>query len=470
MLTRTLDDGSGDVSFSHTFQTTGSHRVTARIESDDAFDENDVFRRSVSVVDRPRVLYVSRGDYPLLDYLRTVYDVRTASSVPADLSPYYAVVTQNLPASALGHTEALQRFVIDGGGLVVAGGDRAFENGGYGRHAFGSLLPVSTGESGGSSANVVLAIDVSGSARSGLGTQKAIALDVLSQLGDGNRVGVVAFNDQAYRVADLRTLGNARADTRDLIQRLTSGGGTDIAAGLRGAGDMLGEKRGSVILVSDGFSNRGAATNAAATLGDAGTRVISVGVGQTTDEQTLRRIADASGGTYYHADETNRLSLQFGDSAHRYQGSGLTVVDPDAFATAGVTLRSNPGRSNAVSVKPGADYLVATGDGTPAVASWNYGLGRVLTVTTYGADGGLDGLLSRPDSLLVTKSVNYVIGDPERKRSGVTDVPDTRVGEPTTVTYRGSSRPSVDGLTFRAAGDGVYRAEVTPTRPATPRC
>jgi hypothetical protein len=114
-------------------------------------------------------------------------------------------------------------------------------------------------------------------------------------------------------------------------------------------------------------------------------------------------------------------------------------------------------------MRPGANFLVAAPDGTPAVASWRYGLGRVATITTYGPNGGLDGLLQQPDSLLVTKSVNYAIGDPERKASGVTDVADTRVGEPTTVVYRGDMPPSDADLRFAAVDEGVYRAQATPT-------
>jgi hypothetical protein len=88
----------------------------------------------------------------------------------------------------------------------------------------------------------------------------------------------------------------------------------------------------------------------------------------------------------------------------------------------------------------------------------------VLTITTYDTSDTLGGLLRRPDSLLVTKATNYVIGDPERRASDVTEVSDTRVGESTTVTYRGSNRPSVDGVEFRQAGANTYRATVTPTR------
>ncbi|KTG08269.1 hypothetical protein AUR66_04100 [Haloferax profundi] len=88
----------------------------------------------------------------------------------------------------------------------------------------------------------------------------------------------------------------------------------------------------------------------------------------------------------------------------------------------------------------------------------------MATITSYGGDGSLDGLLSRPDSLLLTKSTNYVIGDPERKAGGVTDVSDTRVGSPVTVVYRGEARPeATENLSFSAVGPGVYEATIVPT-------
>jgi hypothetical protein len=77
--------------------------------------------------------------------------------------------------------------------------------------------------------------------------------------------------------------------------------------------------------------------------------------------------------------------------------------------------------------------------------------------TAYWADGSLDGLLEAPDSLLLTRSTNYAIGDPERGRTGVVEATDTRVGEPTTVTYRGESRPDATDPTFQQVGAGRYR-------------
>jgi hypothetical protein len=63
---------------------------------------------------------------------------------------------------------------------------------------------------------------------------------------------------------------------------------------------------------------------------------------------------------------------------------------------------------------------------------------------------------------VLTKTVNYAIGDPERKRQGVTDVADTRLGESTTVTYRGQNRPTAEAVEFRQISTNVYQATITP--------
>ncbi|WP_251331046.1 VWA domain-containing protein [Haloplanus pelagicus] len=463
VATERIDEGTGSVPVTHTFEETGSHRITAEIDGQDVFAINDVARKTVRVVEQPRVLYVSRGNYSLQGYLDQLYDVETAESVPESLDPYYAVVVQNVAAGDLGNVDELQRFVIDGGGLLMTGGPQSFENGGYANSSVGSMLPVTFGPSAPGSARIVMLIDVSGSAGSGMRIQKAIALDALSQLDDDNVVGVVGFNHQAYSIAQPAPLSENRGTVEDRIRRLQAGGATNIANGLRGAEEMLGGERGTVILVSDGGDTASRSAVVAGTLSGQGIRVIAVGAGRNVNEGVLRRIAEESGGNYFRADETDRLRLLFGGGTRQFQGEGLTVVDSGHFITSGVTLESNPGNRNDVSMRPGADFLVAGPDGTPAVASWRYGLGRVATITTYGPNGGLDGLLTRPDSLLVTKSVNYAIGDPERKASGVTDIADTRVGEPTTVIYRGEAPPSGTDLAFSAVDEGVYRAQVTPT-------
>jgi len=452
----------GTIEVTHTFEETGNHRVTARIDGGDVYGINDVYRKSVTVVERPDVLYVSRGRYPFENYLDRVYNVTRRESVPENLDPYYAVVIQDVAAGDLGNVDSLQRFAIDGNGVVVVGGNNAYENGDYGNSSIASMLPVRMGESSGGSTDIVLAIDVSGSAQQGLTVQKALALDVLNQLGDENNVGIVAFNFQAFEISAIRSLAEYRALLEDRIRRLQSGGATEIEVGLRGAGELMGERRGTIILLSDGGDAPAQPKVVARQLGRDGIRVISVGVGQRIRKETLQGVADASGGTYFRADETNRLRLFFGGQSRQYAGTGLSIVDSNHFATAGVELTADPGQANTVSVKDGADFLVAAGDGTPALATWRFGLGRVASLTAHDGEGTLDGLLTRPDSLLLTKTVNWAIGDPERKVTETADAPDTRIGEPTTITYRGSERPSVRGLDFRRRGESVYTATVLP--------
>jgi hypothetical protein len=243
--------GAGAFEFTYAFSDVGSHELEVRLDTDDRFAGNDVYRKSVRVVPKPKVLYVARGEYPLGDLLEGLYDLERAESVPADLSPYRTVVIQDVPAPALGNVSALQRAVIDGTGMVVVGGPNAYENGGYQNSSLAAALPVSFGEGGGRTARIVLLVDVSSSAESGMRVQKAIALDVLEQLGDGNEVGIVGFNTQAYRVQDIVDLEGNRGRLRERIRRLTSRGGTDLGIGLRGAAEMLGGP-GTVIVISDG--------------------------------------------------------------------------------------------------------------------------------------------------------------------------------------------------------------------------
>ncbi|WP_132057574.1 VWA domain-containing protein [Halorussus amylolyticus] len=456
------DDGAFTVS--HNFSSVGSHRVTARLSGDDAFAVNDVSRKTVQVVEQPEILYVSRGDYPMEGYLRELYDVTRAESVPADLDDYYAVVVQDVAASDLGDVGALQDHVIEGGGLAVVGGENAYENGGYENSRLSSLLPVRTGGSTGQQSRIALAVDVSGSAESGMAAQKSLALDVLGQLGDRNEVGLVAFNQDAYRVADPARLGDSRADLKRQIRSLESGGGTDISAGLLGASQALGDEGGTVVLLSDGRDDRDTAFSAADRLAERDVRVVTVGVGNVK-AGVLRGVAERTGGSFLPADETNRLRVEFGGPDRQYSGDSAVVVDDGHFVTRGVEPTAELPGANEVGVREGADLLVSTGYGAPALSTWRFGLGRVAAVTAYGADGSLGDLRERPNSLLLSRSVNWAIGDPQRKATGIVAAPDTRAGEATTVAYAGDERPDAEDLSFSEVGPGRYEARTVPAEP-----
>jgi hypothetical protein len=457
-------DGTGGLRFTYNFSSTGSHRVTARVESDDRYDRNDVARTTVRVVEPPRILYVANDEFPLADVLGRLYEVDRRESIPGNLSSYYAVVVQDMTADDLGNVSALQRAVINGTGLVTVGGRNAFEHGGYRDSTFIDMLPVEIG-AGGRISRLVIAVDISGSTTQTLSVQQALALDAIEQLGDDNRVGVIGFNQDAFRVANLTRLGNSREFIRQRIRRLQSSGSTDIGGAIQGGTELLGGGSGTIIVLTDGYDARSDAPAVARRAREQGIRVITVGVGRSVRSDYLRTVALEGGGTYLRADQTNRLRILFGGSTRQFQGSGLTVLDRSHFITSGVTFTAQPPEGNAVSVADRADYLVAGPQGKPAIATWRYGLGRVTTLTAYGDDGTLGGLLSEPDSLAVSKSVNWAIGDPERLETGIIEVPDARVGEPVTVTYEGATRPNASGVQFVRDGENRYRATLVPEAP-----
>ncbi|MDY7082757.1 MAG: vWA domain-containing protein, partial [Halobacteria archaeon] len=233
--------------------------------------------------------------------------------------------------------------------------------------------------------------------------------------------------------------------------------------------ELLGNS-GNIILISDGIANDPAkGIQAARRIAAKDINLITIGVGSRTNEEYMSRLAEAGSGTFLRATQTSRLRVFFGGNEKQPQGSGLTIVNTGHFITSGVNTTANPPKSNTVSVKGGGEYLVASGTGSPALVSGRYGLGRVVSITAYGNDGTLDGLLSKPDSLLLSRSVNWAIGDPERKLDSVVQIPDTAVGQPTRVTYIGSSRPSFGDLQFSRTGEREFTATFVPTQQGVKR-
>ena len=279
-------------------------------------------------------------------------------------------------------------------------------------------------------------------------------------IGDDHDVAAVDFRDPIALVADCfnRHLTNLAFVNR----RRRAGGGTNIGAGLRAAGDLL-EGGGEVILISDGDDDSDGPLVAADELAAEDVRVTGVGVGASRDDERMAAIADATGGTYFRPGETDRLQLLFDTEAAPSDADSL-VVDRTHFITDGVETEANPTAVNDVEPRTGARLLVTTSEGDPALTAWRFGLGRVVSVTAYGEDGRLEGFLRSPDAELTTRSVNWVVGDPQRKRTNATEVTDTHRGNETTVVHRGSTRPTAPPVRFVRTGAERFEATLTPTR------
>src|SRR5665648_2677 len=94
------------VPFDYTFDSTGTHTITAVISSididgsNDYYPENNVFYKSIQVVEKPKILLVSGVSSPLSQTLAKSYNVGV-SATPANLAAYDTVILDNMPLESI---------------------------------------------------------------------------------------------------------------------------------------------------------------------------------------------------------------------------------------------------------------------------------------------------------------------------------------------------------------------------------
>jgi len=455
----------------------GTHKIVARIDSPDFFPNNNVFYKTVKVVPKPKVLYFGRENSPLEQLLKQLYVVDGATSLPGDLSSYYAVVANDLPADRMDPlTEQLNDFVADGNGLVVFGGENAYDQGGYRNSVFETILPVQVGAPEKKEGDVLVAvvIDISGSQGAAFGRfestadfSKAATLDILRNVKVDTRVAVIAFNNQAYMLSEPSPVF-AKKDIANVIARLKWGGGTNIAAGLLKATSVLGAYTGSknIVILSDGKTqSRASALEAAKFAANSGTKIYTVGVGPTTDEEFMMQLAEISNGIYFRATEETKLKLIFGETDENEAQSGkmeLVILNDNHFITAGIEPTAALYGFNQVSPKNAGRLLATTSTGEPVLTVWRLGLGRVAAYSVDDGSKWAGSLLGEANSKLIARTMNWAIGDPERKSASFIDITDTRKGEPADITIRSSSPPTAEDVVFYKIDEETYTGSLIP--------
>ncbi len=106
--------------------------------------------------------------------------------------------------------------------------------------------------------------------------------------------------------------------------------------------------------------------------------------------------------------------------------------------------------------KPAARLLVTTHKNIPILVVWRFGLGRVVSITT---DDGLKWageLLNKQNSKLLTKSINWAIGDLSRKKSYDVTIRDTVLGKSTSVNVISREMPKAEGMAFAKIDTNLY--------------
>lgn len=456
----------------------GYHKMTAMIDSNDYFKQNNVFYKTVKVVPKPRILFVSDKESPVKTLLNQLYVVDSLSSVPQDLKDYYAIAINDIPADNLkDETERINEFVSDGNAMIVLGGKSSFDNGGYKDSMFETMLPVfvSTPGKKPGEISVVIIVDISGSTGAPFGRftstaefEKSAAVGIFKDLRMDIRLAVVAFNTQAYLISEPSQVYE-KVGLEDRIGRLKFGGGTLIQAGMLKAIGMLSQMGGSknIIIMSDGKTqSESAGIESAKLAANEGIKIYTVGVGPTTNENLMMQMAEIGNGIYFRATEETKLKIIFGDTEDQEDKGGtmgLVVLNANHFITEGYEPKADIHGFNQVVPKTTARLLLTTNTGEPILSVWRVGLGRVAAWSTDDGTEWAGDVLNKINSKIYARMFNWAIGDPDRKAQSYIDAKDTIVNEPTEITIKSDTPPEAKGATFYKIDEDLYSAAMTPT-------
>jgi uncharacterized membrane protein len=455
----------------------GYHKMTAMIDTKDYFQQNNVFYKTIKVVPKPRILFVSDKESPMRTLLNELYVVDGLSSVPADLKDYYAIAINDIPADNLKDaTDRINEFVSDGNGMVVMGGKNSFDNGGYKDSMFETMLPafVSTPGKKPGEISVAVVVDISGSTGAPFGRftstaefEKSAAIGIYKDLRMDIRLAVVAFNTQAYLISEPSQVFE-KVGLEDRIGRLKFGGGTLMQAGMLKAVAMLSQMGGSknIIIMSDGKTqSESAAIESAKLAANEGIKIYTVGVGPTTNENLMMQMAEIGNGIYFRATEETKLRIIFGDVEENKQKEGtmgLVVLNANHFITEGYDPKADLHGFNQAVPKTTARLLLTTTTGEPILTVWRVGLGRVAAWTTDDGTEWAGDVLNKINSRIFARMFNWAIGDPDRKAESYIDAKDTIVNEPAEITIKSPTPPEAKGVTFYKIDEDLYSAAITP--------
>ena len=492
----------------YTFTSLGAHTISVTLTpaGTDRDHINNKFYKSIYAVPKPKIqLIADNTESPLAKILFDLYDVSTTGGF-SDIDDKKVVVLDNKHINTLSENDvkALKKYVTDGNGLVVAGGERSYNYGDYLDSSFEELLPVMskpTDWRGGR--NVVLVLDVSPST-SAHGTQGDILSNAIFTLQNENLrdayAGVIAFGSTGVDVSDgfvpLSSESNIFKLEQD-ISKLTPGDSstTSLDQGLIIAQQWLESEVGEldVIIISDGGieTSYDAGLEIASQLHDDGVNLYFVHVRSSAPSQyddrgnsyaeKLMNEFDEKG--YFPIEIGQRANIIFEELEKPPEDETITLYvfplieyNPKHFITRNIEIAGNITGYNDVTPKAGADRIIITSTGKPVLTTWRYGLGRVASLTTDNGYGGgsiwSSQMYAGNNSKLTSATLNWAIGNPRVEEGAVLEGMDAWFGTPVTLTltmYEEGVLPALtlDGtklLELSVTGKNTYETTIDPDR------
>ena len=383
----------------------GLNRLDATLRADgDPFPDNDRHPLSVSVAEKPKVLYVE-GRPESASYLESALSqsgiaVTVGGTLPDTeraLAAYDAVILSDLPYSSLtaAAQTALSTYVRDGGGgLVFAGGETSYGESGYAGSTLEDVLPVrfQIKEKHKELALIVILDKSYSMLGSKLDLSKEATIAALDLLDETHRFGVVTFNWDPYVTVPLQEVGKKTA-IKEEVSRIQASGQTNIYPALRSAFAQLLESTAKVkhvILLSDGKTYPNEFQSLLERMVSSEMTVSAVAVGEEADRELLGNIAKWGKGRSYYLQDARRVPQIFIEETQLAVQTTLVekpfrpVVLENVEALDGVDFGAAPLLKGHVSTeaKETAEVILEAEPEKPLLARWQYGLGKAVAFTS----------------------------------------------------------------------------------------
>ncbi|MGJ5820857.1 VWA domain-containing protein [Paludibaculum fermentans] len=359
---------------------------------------------------RPRLLYLSQDASGMESHLfgtLTAAQFDVVSNVlfaDARFDDYQLVLFNNWDMEAMPASRKadLERFVQQGGGLMVIGGEHNIyvDKKNLPQDALDRTLPALIAPPRSpEGASVILIVDKSSSMEGRkMELARLAAIGVVENLRPIDQVGVLIFDNSFQWAVPLR-----RAEDRTLIKRLVAGitpdGGTQIAPALTESYKRMTTATGAykhIVLLTDGISEEGDSMTVARDAANNRITISTVGLGQDVNRAYLEKVAlTAKGKAYFLTDPSGLEQILLKDVMEH---TGSTTIEKtiqpkvahQAEILEGLPMDKAPALKGYVrfQAKPTAETILSITSSTagekddPLLARWQYGLGRAAVFTS----------------------------------------------------------------------------------------
>ena len=403
--------GTNTIELSCPAEAVGTHSYQLILESSkDTLEQNNECFAYVNVVGEPSVLILAdtlSNAKGLALLLGEEFSVKPASVWDAprtivELCNYDAVVLSNANMSMLpqDYDQLLKAYVeVYGRTLLTVGGESTLMYGGMQGTAMEEILPVTLARQKDSDADAValmLVLDCSGSmvqnGRNYLTLAKQGAIKCVKAMSGNDYVGLITFNSVAQVQSPLvRATENNKTHLAKTISGLGTGDYTFYRQALAFANDALlncDAKTRHIMFLSDGHPSDRDYMDEVKRAAENDITVSTISIGFSS--WGLNAMAETGNGRYYNVKDPTQLPTIMLSETTQVAVDSLTLGDFTPVISRKSQLTEGLGTTRlpmlhgylATTIKDDAHTYIATEEGHPIYAQWNYGKGVVGCFTS----------------------------------------------------------------------------------------